>query len=194
MTGQAVAGTPAHLADTQASAARARAIVMEVERGLGFDPTDREFEKLGYDIESRVPGTGKLRFIEVKGRVSGAADHHRDQERDPLLAQQARRLHPRHRRVPGRGRAPGPLLAPALPARAGLRGDERELRLRRADRARGAASRKPEATMLTKLTIRNFKVFDDVELELGDRVVLIGPNNAGKTIGLAGAWPSGISG
>jgi hypothetical protein len=31
---------------------------------------DREFEKLGYDIESRVPGTGKLRFIEVKGRVS----------------------------------------------------------------------------------------------------------------------------
>ena len=59
--------------DTQASAARARAAVMEVERSLGFVPTDREFEKLGYDIESRVVGTGKLRFIEVKGRVSGAA-------------------------------------------------------------------------------------------------------------------------
>ena len=59
--------------DTQASAARARAIVMEIERNLGFEPTDREFEKLGYDIESRVPGTGKLRFIEVKGRVSGAS-------------------------------------------------------------------------------------------------------------------------
>ena len=44
----------------------------EIERGLGFEPIDREFEKLGYDIESRVPGTGKLRFIEVKGRVSGA--------------------------------------------------------------------------------------------------------------------------
>jgi SNF2 family DNA or RNA helicase len=58
--------------DTQISAARARAIVMEIERSLGFDPTDREFEKLGYDIESRIPGTGKLRFIEVKGRVSGA--------------------------------------------------------------------------------------------------------------------------
>jgi hypothetical protein len=58
--------------DTQASAARARAIVMEIERNLGFEPTDREFEKLGYDIESRVPGTGKLRFIEVKGRVAGA--------------------------------------------------------------------------------------------------------------------------
>ena len=59
--------------DTQAAAARARAIVMEIERSLGFEPTDREFEKLGYDIESRVPGTGKLRFIEVKGRVAGAA-------------------------------------------------------------------------------------------------------------------------
>jgi superfamily II DNA or RNA helicase len=59
--------------DTQASAARARAIVMDIERELGFEPTDREYEKLGYDIESRIPGTGKLRFIEVKGRVSGAA-------------------------------------------------------------------------------------------------------------------------
>ncbi|MFZ2519083.1 MAG: DUF3883 domain-containing protein, partial [Anaerolineae bacterium] len=43
-----------------------------VERGLGFAPSDREFEQLGYDIESRVPGTGKLRFIEVKGRITGA--------------------------------------------------------------------------------------------------------------------------
>ena len=60
-------------ADTQASAARARAIIMDVERKLGFEPTDREFEKLGYDIESRIPGDGRLRFIEVKGRVSGAS-------------------------------------------------------------------------------------------------------------------------
>jgi hypothetical protein len=58
--------------NTQAAAARARAIVMAVERQLGFEPTDREYEKLGYDIESRVPGTGKLRFIEVKGRITGA--------------------------------------------------------------------------------------------------------------------------
>jgi len=58
--------------DTQVSAAHARAIVMEIERSLGFDPTDREFDKLGYDIESRIPGTGRLRFIEVKGRVAGA--------------------------------------------------------------------------------------------------------------------------
>lgn len=58
--------------DNQASAARARAIVMDVERQLGFEPTDRELDKLGYDIESRDPSTGKLRFIEVKGRFSGA--------------------------------------------------------------------------------------------------------------------------
>jgi hypothetical protein len=58
--------------DTQAAAARAREIVMEIERSLGFVPVDRESEKLGYDIESAIPGTGRLRFIEVKGRVAGA--------------------------------------------------------------------------------------------------------------------------
>ena len=58
--------------NTQASGARARAVIMDIERDLGFEPIDRELEKLGYDIESRIPGTGKLRFIEVKGRVSGA--------------------------------------------------------------------------------------------------------------------------
>ncbi|AWJ94813.1 RNA helicase (plasmid) [Azospirillum baldaniorum] len=63
---------PSQPVDTMAAAARARDIIMEIERGLGFEPTDREFEKLGYDIESRVPGTGRLRFIEVKGRVTGA--------------------------------------------------------------------------------------------------------------------------
>jgi SNF2 family DNA or RNA helicase len=59
--------------DTQAAAARARAIVMDVERRLGFEPVDVEFERRGYDIESRVPESGRLRFIEVKGRISGAA-------------------------------------------------------------------------------------------------------------------------
>ena len=58
--------------DRQAVAARARAIVMDVERSFGYEPTDRETEHLGYDVESRVPDTGKLRFIEVKGRGSGA--------------------------------------------------------------------------------------------------------------------------
>jgi hypothetical protein len=45
---------------------------LEVERQLGFEPTDREYEKLGYDIESLERSTGRLRFLEVKGRVTGA--------------------------------------------------------------------------------------------------------------------------
>jgi superfamily II DNA or RNA helicase len=72
MTGNPLPAS-AQAVDTQAAAARARSIVMEVERSLGFKPSDREFEKLGYDIESREPSTGCLRFLEVKGRVSGAA-------------------------------------------------------------------------------------------------------------------------
>lgn len=66
------ASRPTAPIDTQISAARARAIIMEAERRLGFQPVDRETEKLGYDIESHVPGTGKLRFLEVKGRITGA--------------------------------------------------------------------------------------------------------------------------
>ncbi len=72
---RAMGGAPAvvsQLMDTEPSAARARAVVMSVERSLGFLPVDRERDKLGYDIESAVPGTGKLRFIEVKGRIAGA--------------------------------------------------------------------------------------------------------------------------
>lgn len=71
MTGKPLA-EPAAVVDTQASAARARAAVMAAERTLGYVPTDRELERLGYDIESVVPGTGKLRFIEVKVRVADA--------------------------------------------------------------------------------------------------------------------------
>jgi len=70
-------GTAAPVAVDQAArlalAAKARAVVMDCERGLGFEPVDREADKLGYDIESRIPGTGRLRFIEVKARVAGAA-------------------------------------------------------------------------------------------------------------------------
>ena len=35
--------------------------------------------------------------------------------------------------------------------------------------------------MLTKLTVRNFKRFSEVEIELGSPVVFVGPNNSGKT-------------
>ena len=46
--------------------------VMEKERSLGYLPVDVSKDNLGWDIESAIPGTGKLRFIEVKGRVEGA--------------------------------------------------------------------------------------------------------------------------
>ncbi|HSV31621.1 MAG TPA: DUF3883 domain-containing protein, partial [Atribacteraceae bacterium] len=46
--------------------------VMLAERNLGYLPKDVGKEKRGYDIESSIPGTGKLRFIEVKGRAIGA--------------------------------------------------------------------------------------------------------------------------
>ena len=45
--------------------------VMQAERNLGYLPRDVSADKCGYDIESRIPGTGKLRFLEVKGRVQG---------------------------------------------------------------------------------------------------------------------------
>ena len=50
----------------------AMAAVMEAERQLGYQPRDVSADNCGYDIESKVPGTGQLRFIEVKGRAAGA--------------------------------------------------------------------------------------------------------------------------
>ena len=46
--------------------------VMQAEQRSGYVPRDVSAEKCGYDIESSIPGTGKLRFIEVKGRALGA--------------------------------------------------------------------------------------------------------------------------
>jgi len=48
--------------------------------------------------------------------------------------------------------------------------------------------------VLTKLRIRNFKLFGDVEIELGERVVFIGPNNSGKTSALQALalWDLGV--
>ncbi|MEQ8168225.1 MAG: helicase-related protein [Candidatus Eremiobacterota bacterium] len=46
--------------------------VMKKEMELGFIPRDVSKDKCGYDIESSIPGSGKLRFIEVKGRVKDA--------------------------------------------------------------------------------------------------------------------------
>jgi superfamily II DNA or RNA helicase len=66
-------GEPSQFArDTARVAKLALDAVLASEHGLGFVPLDVSDEKCGYDIESRIPGTGKLRFIEVKGRAKGA--------------------------------------------------------------------------------------------------------------------------
>ncbi|MBN9390802.1 MAG: DUF3883 domain-containing protein [Chloroflexi bacterium] len=46
--------------------------VMAAESKLGYVPRDVSALKCGYDIESSIPGTGLLRFLEVKGRITGA--------------------------------------------------------------------------------------------------------------------------
>ena len=46
--------------------------VMEIEKSLGFEPRDVSDQKVGWDIESRDPDGGGLRFIEVKGRIRSA--------------------------------------------------------------------------------------------------------------------------
>ena len=48
--------------------------------------------------------------------------------------------------------------------------------------------------MLTKLICRNFKCFGEVEIELGNPVVFIGPNNSGKTTALQALalWDAGV--
>jgi len=48
--------------------------------------------------------------------------------------------------------------------------------------------------MLTRLRIRNFKRFEEVDIELGRAVVLVGPNNSGKTTALQALalWDIGV--
>ena len=63
---------PTFAISTEESERRAMKAVMETESQLGFIPRDISAQNLGYDVESSIPGTGLLRFIEVKGRVRGA--------------------------------------------------------------------------------------------------------------------------
>jgi energy-coupling factor transporter ATP-binding protein EcfA2 len=48
--------------------------------------------------------------------------------------------------------------------------------------------------MLTRLVVRNFKTLEDVDIELGQNVVFIGPNNSGKTSALQALalWQTGV--
>lgn len=49
--------------------------------------------------------------------------------------------------------------------------------------------------MLTRLRVRNLKCLDDIDIELGQNVLLIGPNNSGKTTVLQALalWSAGVN-
>ena len=64
-------GTPESAARYAAERAAMDA-VMKTEHALGFTPRDVSAENIGYDIESAIPNSGRLRFIEVKGRDADA--------------------------------------------------------------------------------------------------------------------------
>jgi len=72
LIGQTAETPPEFAQDTEESERRAMQAVMEAERRLGFIPRDVSDQNLGYDIESAIPDTGLLRFLEAKGRVRGA--------------------------------------------------------------------------------------------------------------------------
>ena len=63
---------PPDILDRRITEALAMQAVMQAEIALGHYPQDVSGESRGYDIESLEPQTGRLRFIEVKGRRMGA--------------------------------------------------------------------------------------------------------------------------
>jgi energy-coupling factor transporter ATP-binding protein EcfA2 len=48
--------------------------------------------------------------------------------------------------------------------------------------------------MLTRLLVRRFKLFEEIDIELGQRVLFVGPNNSGKTSALQALalWEQGV--
>ena len=115
MSGRESVGTRTAV-DTQESAARARNIIMETERSLGFDPTDRGVREAG--VRHRKPRGGHWQAPIHRGQGPGQRRFDGDghPQRDSVLAEQAGGLHPRDRRVPGRRRASGPLRSRTIQA------------------------------------------------------------------------------
>lgn len=72
LQGQSVPEPALFARQTKAVEEAAMQAVMEKEHDLGYFPVDVHRENLGWDIESTIPGSGQLRFIEVKGRIDGA--------------------------------------------------------------------------------------------------------------------------
>ncbi|MBC6404686.1 MAG: DUF3883 domain-containing protein [Rhodospirillales bacterium] len=69
MTGPGLSEDPLARREIELAAMEA---VMAAERALGNRPEDLSARKVGYDIASYDPQTGRMRFIEVKGRHAGA--------------------------------------------------------------------------------------------------------------------------
>ncbi len=80
--------------DTRITEQIAMRAVTEAEIALGNDPRDVSGAKIGYDIESRDGRSGRLRFIEVKGRRAGCAYRHSDAQRDFDGVQYSRAVYP----------------------------------------------------------------------------------------------------
>src|SRR5205823_2985943 len=72
LLGRGPSRPPTFARDTEHSEKLAMDAVMAAERRLGFQPRDVHKENLGYDVESLDPANGRLRFIEVKGRMRDA--------------------------------------------------------------------------------------------------------------------------
>lgn len=78
LTGHAAGSSDLGAKETKEVELTAMRAVMDIEKGLGFEPKDVSASKCGYDIESHVPevlrveATASLRFIEVKGRAKGS--------------------------------------------------------------------------------------------------------------------------
>ena len=92
------AATTSDVADAVSRAeveAKAMQAVMERERILGHTPLDVSAEDRGYDIESSEGSTGRLRFIEVKGRRADARAITITRKRDAGCVQRSRLLYSR---------------------------------------------------------------------------------------------------
>lgn len=70
--GQNTPTTQTFARDTKRVEELAMKAVMDKEKVQGFEPKDVSDQKLGWDIESRMANQGRLRFIEVKGRIETA--------------------------------------------------------------------------------------------------------------------------
>lgn len=72
LSGESPGATEVQARETKRVEMAAMRAVMEAEVALGHTPRDVSEDKCGYDIESVDGRTGRLRFIEVKGRAIGA--------------------------------------------------------------------------------------------------------------------------